>query len=254
MLKRIALILCAAIFCASVWSAAEEPDIEKECGPFVEQFIDCVKNNKIEELSRMVQYPLHRPYPIPPVVSADDFIKRYKQIFDEELIKEIANSDARKDWHTVGWRGTMLQWGVVWLDEDGKLYGVNATSPEEKALRNRLIEEGRAKLHPSLRIFLCPVLQFRTEKFLIRIDDMGGDVYRYAAWSLPKTWSDEPDIVIQGGSLELQGSIGFSVYTFKNGGYRYVVSPDSPVDDFGDLEVFKGDERLLHQEIIEILY
>lgn len=215
----------------------------------IERFIDCVKNNKIKELSKLVNYPFSREYPIPAVTSAEDFVRRYNQIFDQELIDEISQSTIDKDWAPVGWRGIVFKNGLFWLNYDGTLRGTYTTE-YEKNLRKKLIEELRTRLHPSLQKFHEPEPEYKTEKFLIRIDDMGGNQYRYAAWSLPKTSAEQPDIVIYDGTITVVGTACLTSYTFKNGAYTYVV--DFGVvcgPELGFLEIFDGEKEILRQEL-----
>lgn len=250
----VSLFICGSqVFCSA--NQSDNPYkfseiTEQKYRSVIERFIDCIKNNKIQELSKFVVYPLNRRYPIPPITSADDFVKRYHQIFDEKLIKQITQSDISNDWDTAGWRGIMFDDGNIWLDYDGKLKSVHYRSRHERYTRRSLIEDLRSTLHPSLRRFARPVLDGKTEKFLIRIDDVGGE-YRYAAWSLPKKCSDEPDIVMYGGTERSEGSAGLVYYTFKRGAYTYEIDPNQ---NWGSatLEVFNGKKRIVHQKFIEL--
>lgn len=253
------LVLASMVMCwVPVFGSTDQTDnpykfseiTEQEYRAVIERFIDCVKNNKVKELAKLVNYPFGREYPIPDVISPEDFVLRYNQFFDEKLIAEISQSDISKDWDTAGWRGIMFDHGTLWLNYDGTLRGTNYTTEYEKNLRKKLIEELRAKLHPSLQKFHEPGPEYKTDKFLIRIDDMGGEKYRYAAWSLPKTSADQPDIVIGEGTITVEGTACLTSYTFKNGAYTYVVDFGVPCGpELGFLEIFKGENQILRQEL-----
>jgi hypothetical protein len=38
-------------------------------------------------------------------------LKRFDEVFDDALLKNIVNSDIEKDWDDVGWRGIMMSRG-----------------------------------------------------------------------------------------------------------------------------------------------
>lgn len=236
--------------------------LEKEYQPLVQRFIDYVKNNKVEELSKIVKYPLSRYYPIKAIESAEEFVKRYNQTFGKEVIDQIVKSGVEKDWDRLGDKGIMLVSsavpvapGTVWLDLEGNLAALNDASSYEKQASEELMVAERAKVHPSLKDFESSPFEFKTKKFLVRIDDMGKS-YRYAAWSLPKGLKDKPDLVLQGGEMEWDGSGGNHHYSFKNGSYTYwidvaVLSCDEKY--LGELTVTKNKKEILRQNILEIL-
>jgi hypothetical protein len=68
--------------------------------------IQVVKNafqqNDVEAISKLVAYPLNREHPIPAIKNEAEFIKRYKEVFDDALINLIINSDTEK---------TGVRWG-----------------------------------------------------------------------------------------------------------------------------------------------
>ena len=72
--------------------------------PAIKHFIHLVDTDSREALSKRVQYPLYRSYPISNIEDAEDFIDRYDEIFDDELISMIVNSDLEEDWSCAGYR------------------------------------------------------------------------------------------------------------------------------------------------------
>lgn len=234
------LYVLALIFTTSLYA------LEKEYWPVVQKFIDLVKNNKIEELANNVAYPLRREYPLPPISSPEDFVKKFNQLFEKELIDTITKSDYKKDWEALGWRGIMLNNGILWITSEGKLSAINRMSAIELENKAQIIEEQKSKLHTSVKKFDVPCLEGQTKKFLIRIDKMDTEKYRYAAWSLPKTFSDKPDLILYNGTMEPQGSGGICRdFSFKNKNYKYLV--ETFIDE-GTIEVFKNDTSILNEK------
>jgi hypothetical protein len=61
----------------------------------------------------------------------------------------------------------------------------------------------------------------QTKKFKVLIDQLEDGSYRYASWPKSKTISDEPDLILKGGTVDYQGSGGNHMYVFANGDYTY---------------------------------
>jgi len=99
--------------------------LEEKYQLLVKPFVEAVVNNDREKIADLIYYPLNRQYPIPPIHHKQEMIERYDQIFDETLINEIKNSSVETDWHAVGWRGIMFKSGLVWIDYDGSIIGIN---------------------------------------------------------------------------------------------------------------------------------
>ena len=224
------------VFFGTVYSTTALADYDNyDCRAAIDRFVNTIRSNDKAELSRMILFPLERPYPVPPI-ERDEFVSRYHQVFDKELVRTIAESNL-SDWDSVGWRGLMLDNGLVWIDYDGTVRRVNFISKFELAeqerlleLRDELREQERKQLHYSLREYSHPVLEWKTNTFRIRIDQTNGDQYRYAAWRAEVSHRDAPDIVLYNGierrsGMECCGSSGGGhiTYQFTNGEYLYEV-------------------------------
>ena len=178
---------------------------------------------------------------------------RFDEVFDDELVAVIGSSNINTDWDSVGWRGIILNNGVVWVNTDGKIIGINRGTSKEQAFAKRLIEQDKQSLHSSINTFEEPVLDWKTASYHIRVDDLGDHNYRYASWGINKKSSDKPDVVLLNGDIKFSGSGGNHSYTFKNGRYSYVLHvtvigcDTSPP---GWLEVYKDDEQLLKESVI----
>ncbi|TDP04209.1 hypothetical protein [Flavobacterium sp. 245] len=225
-------------------------DLKPEYQKFVKSFIANVKSNNKDGVASFISFPIGREYPIPAVKNKADFIKRYDQIFDANLKKEIINSNPAKDWAEMGWRGIMLGQGDIWMDTNGKIITINYQSQAEKDLKNKLIAGEKGKLHSSIATFKAPVYVLETSKFRIRIDDLGNDNYRYASWSIKKPMSEKPDLVITNGKWISDGSGGNSHYDFKKDVYLYqcyiivIGTSDSPP---AQLTISQNGKEILNQ-------
>jgi hypothetical protein len=226
-------------------------DMSKENQKIVTDFIADVKNPNKDNLCNSISFPFQRQYPIPDINNRQDFLKRYKEVFDDSLTKMILTSDPAKDWAAVGWRGIMLLNGVVWIDYNGRLIGVNYQSKFEKEEYERLVRMDKSRLYESVNKFETPMYVLETSRYRIRIDDMGNDHHRYVSWPLKSKMSDKPDQIIENGQIEFEGTGGNRTYTFKNAGYIYQCSiivmgeENSPP---AELTILKGNKIILTED------
>ena len=217
-MKKVNLFLVLVLFlCGFVSAQTVKPEYQK-C---IKSLIDTIKSDKKDAIADMVAYPLKREYPIPDVLDKADFIKRYDEIFDTTLKNEITKSDPAKDWTDMGWRGIMLNKGNVWIDFDGRLTSVNYQSKAEIDLKKKLIAAQKKELDSSIAFFLKPVCVLETEKFRIRIDNLGNENYRYVSWPIERAMSEKPDLIIYRGNFVVEGSGGNHQYEFKKENYTY---------------------------------
>jgi hypothetical protein len=210
--------------------------------------INLFKEKDIDRISNKISYPLYRQYPIPPIKDKEDLKKRFSEVFDQILIDKIANSKISQ-WSEVGWRGIMLDNGDLWMaNSDGVITAVNYQSDFEKKLRTNLISKDKDNLHVSLKTFQSPVYKIKTNKYLIRIDELRNNKYRYASWSIGEKETSKPDIILNNGQCEHLGSGGNHVFTFVNGIYTYKVYRNIMGEDTTPditLEIEKNEEIIL---------
>ena len=241
------------LLCLSLLFASNTFALDQQYHQNIAAIIAAFKADDKAAVASLVSYPLARAYPVPAINNEAELIERFEQVFDQQLIAQIAGSDIDTDWDKVGWRGIMLNSGVVWVDTDGKIIGLNYQTAKEQLLAKRLIAADKKGLHPSINSFVEPILDWQTAKYRIRVDDLGDSNYRYASWSIDKKLSDKPDIILEHGDIEFEGSGGNHSYTFKNGRYSYVLQvtvigcDTSPP---GWLEVYKGEKLLLSDSVI----
>jgi hypothetical protein len=125
------IIACKFIFLITVAKLFSQAPLEEKYQVLIRPFVEAIRNNDREKITNLIHYPLRRQYPMPHIYNGQEMIERYDQVFDEILINIIMNSSIENDWHDVGWRGIMLNNGLIWIDFDGKLYSINYHSPQE---------------------------------------------------------------------------------------------------------------------------
>jgi hypothetical protein len=214
----------------------------------IKAVIALFKEKDIDRISNKISYPLYRQYPIPPIKDKEELKKRFSEVFDQILIDKIANSKISQ-WSEVGWRGIMLDNGDLWMaNSDGVITTVNYQSDFEKKLRTNLISRDKDNLHVSLKTFQSPVYKIETNKYLIRIDELPNNKYRYASWKVDEKETSKPDIILNNGQWEHLGSGGNHVITFENGIYTYKVYRNIMGEDNSPditLEIEKNEEIVL---------
>ena len=242
-------ILLTFLILSGTIAFGQNSELKKEQIQSIQRLINTIKTNNKTKIADLIYYPLRREYPLKDVKDKNDFIQRFDDIFDKYFLGRLAKSKI-SDWSEVGWRGIMFDNGTLWIDDDGKIVTVNYQSPKEKQLLIKAIQSDKNQLPKSLQDFERSVYLIFTKKYKIRIDETKEGIYRYAAWKI-KNLKREPDIIIENGVLEFQGSGGNHTITFNNNGYTYTVSinelgtvdtPDATV------EVSKQDKTLLTED------
>ena len=188
----------------------------------VNKLIRAAESGDKRQIAAMVMYPLRRTYPLADVKNRAEMRTRFDAVFDGELLRRIARSKT-EDWSAVGWRGLMLNNGLIWMNDAGSITAINYQSEKERALLERAIQKDKQQLPPFLRQFNRPLYKIITKHYRIRIDELAGDQLRYTCWSL-KNGKKEPDLVLYNGVFEAQGTGGNHSITFANNLYRYVIS------------------------------
>jgi len=241
------------LLCLSLFFTANTFALEQKYHESVLPVITAFKTQDRAAIAAHIRYPLKRRYPLPDIKNEAEFINRFDEVFDEELVAVIASSNINTDWDSVGWRGIMLNNGVMWIDTDGKVIAVNTQNTTEQAHSEKLIAQDKQSLHSSIKTFQKPILDWKTANYRVRIDDLGDGNFRYASWSIDKNPSDKPDIVLINGDITFEGSGGNHHYTFKNGRYSYVLHVTiigCDTSSLGWLEVYKDDKQLLFEDVV----
>lgn len=216
----------------------------------INQFVQLIKLNQKEQLAKRVNYPIERQYPLPIIKNSTEFIKRYDELFDTNIISKLINSNVKSDWSAVGWRGIMFLNGDLWLDYDGNLISVNYQTDFEKNKLKGLITSEKQTLNKQVQNYKKPIYLLETTKFKIRIDDLGNGNYRYSSWSKNADMKTKPGLIISNGIVKFDGSGGNHSYFFTNNEYIYEIviiemgETDSPP---AILTIRKNEEQILTQ-------
>ena len=229
---------------------SQSEELENNKTAYINNIITLFKQKDIDKIASIINFPLRREYPIPNIENEKEFKQRFNEVFDKALIDTIANSEINQ-WSEVGWRGIMFENGIVWIDSDeGKIIAVNYQSEFERKRKHNLITKEKENLHLSLKNFESPTYRIKTQKYLIRIDKLSNNKYRYASWKISEKESSKPDIILNTGEIEFLGSGGNHIITFTNQNYTYKIYRDvlKGVDDPDPdilLEIEKDGETIL---------
>ena len=224
-------------------------ELKKEDQDKVLTFINNIKEENIDLLKTLVHYPLRRQYPLADIKNDAEFKNRYKEIFDDSLTSLITNSIINKDWSLVGFKGIMMDRGIIWLDTNGNLIAVNYLSNNEKSKRDELIKKDRNSIHKSLRDFDQPKLQLETKNIRIRIDVMQNGLYRYASWPIKTSMFREPEIIIENGTWMPEGNGGNNRFEFIYKDFIYecsinIIGPEGMPP--ADLTIYKNEKEIIY--------
>ena len=242
---------------ASQAFAVEGKDVAK-----VQNVIEAFKSRNTASIARMVSYPLFAKSNRPAINNEYEFVSRFDEVFDQNLLKSIVTSDARKDWNAVGWRGIMLFDGDLWLDHDGNILSVkqastyvnNNANQNKQQTKPLVMARGRSALHRSVSNYAQSVLEWKTNRYHVRVDDVGNGRLRYAAWPVNSGTAVKPDIVLSNGRLEVDKTGRNHRYVFINGNFSYYLNVNAKSDrSLGLLEVYKGNKRYLSDNVREII-
>ena len=243
-MRKIFLFVCLMMsFCfAGIMAHAETEEddssfnggvvSEEKMKELVQRFKNAVKTNNPEEIAEFIEYPYKRPNPIPDINDAEEFVKQYDMLMDNDLRQKIVSS-SMLDWEVVGWRGIMFDNGLLWLNTDGKLIAINKENQAEEEYIKKWYEKDRASLYPALRDYDTNLYIFETKQWNGRIDSLsaeGGD-YRLILWRKTDEMSDKPEIVIDHGTVDFSETTSAGDYRFKRGNYIYSFTENSNAAD-----------------------
>ena len=186
--------------------------------------IEFIKENNAIELSKFVEYPIERGYPIPTIKNKSEFISYYPTLFDKEFIdklKKFSEQSIFSKNESYGLVGENFT-GEIWINENGYITTINYSSLQEKNLKTELTKKEKASIHSSIRQWNENILIAKSDKLLIRIDQTDKGL-RYACWSKGHPMSEAPDLILLNGTEERQGTMGGWIWIFKNKEWEYVI-------------------------------
>ncbi|MBG1230846.1 hypothetical protein [Aestuariivirga litoralis] len=203
-----------------------------------------LKSNDRQTVANLIDFPLQRVSPLPPIRNAKEFLVHWDEYFDAVTTKQLLDEKPSQ----YGWRGIAMVNGMVWFKE-GRITAINEnTAAAEKALKDA--KEGEAKaLYPAARGYDRLVQHCSTKTLQVRAQKHGDDL-RYFAWKRGAPLSGKPQLALRNGTYEDAGSDGHATLTFKNNGYTYQLDNGAGIcgeDCNSYLTVLKGQKTVSRQ-------
>jgi len=123
-------IFSGFLVCAALLFSGQ--DLRPEQQRNIQIITDLFKKADRTQIANHIQYPLKRQTPVPDIKSREEMLAHFDEVFDEEILAIIANSGA-DNWSAMGWRGIMLNDGLLWLDDSAKfIRAINYSSSAEQ--------------------------------------------------------------------------------------------------------------------------
>ena len=204
----------------------------------INKIVDLIKNDDFSGLSELIKYPLKRPQPIPDIHNKDSFMLYCSTLFDDNFKQKLINAKFTPD-NTINRNDDFgLFYGYIWLNKTGKIIALNYNSDKELLLQKTLTEQAKSSINSSVKKWKTNIIVCKSDKFLFRIDLLDDNTLRYASWSLPKSISDKPDLVLLNGVEEFQGTMAGVTYTFQNSKWKYVIDKVDICENDDDCGLF----------------
>lgn len=203
-----------------------------------------LKSRDVAALALMVNFPLKVGSPDDTSISIDNATTlqhRFDQAFPQAAREAVLNQDpgqffCKEDWLMYSDRHAAVDVEQVAV----------GTAKEFRVSGVSLMDASTGKLPAGAhRIeFIC-----HTPKYRILVDSTGEDEPRYRAWIKPHATSGKPDMEIDTGTSDVEGSgmCGRDVWTFKNGNTQYQVGElgctdgSEPKGSVGSVEISTTD-------------
>jgi hypothetical protein len=189
------------------------------------KILNLIAQNKSVELSKIVEYPLKRPNPIPDIKNAKEFVAYYPNLFGTKFKKLIPKFSQKEVFVKNDLYGMVSDvfTGEIWFDETGKIVSINYFSDKEMALEKSLTKMVQSVIHPSVNQWESNVFVGQSKNLLVRVDRLSNGDLRYVSWSKGKSISQKPDLVIPDGEMVQEGTLGGKFWRFKNNDWEYSI-------------------------------
>src|SRR5438128_2081595 len=142
-----------------------------------EKLIQALTAGDKAAVAKLINYPLNRQQPLPPIQNEKEFIENYADFFDSSTIRQIQAGE--KDMF-YSWRGLAIGRGLVWID-GGKIRAITIATSRQKEAAQAAKKRVQASLHPSARTYDRVLLSCKTKNYQVRIHEDAGKV-RYFSW------------------------------------------------------------------------
>lgn len=184
----------------------------------VKQLVSAVDRSDPAAFSRLLDYPVLRPYPLHDIADARAMLTYYPVLVDDSL-RMVLTTTPPQGWHEFGWRGWSLRDGqYLWADQ--AIYSIDYVSRRERLMLDSLTRLEIGSLAPSLRGAWTPVACLRAldGTAIYRIDLAAGahrgPAYRLCKFSSRAVMRLNP-VQSMTGYLDSEGSAGITTYHFR---------------------------------------
>lgn len=231
-ITMLATVVGMAIFPACSHSGNKSgDDVTSHVPEAVRPIVKAVAEDDSGAFSRLVDYPLARPYPLRDVRTADEMKSYYSTLVDDSLKRVLTGSDT--PWQEFGWRGWSAGEGeYIWVDS--LIYDVPYVSAAEKETRRTLVAREMASLPREMAEGWEPVRCFRRtdDGTVYRIDRKSEpsktNGYRLSVYRKGTSLRGKPDESMPG-MLTTEGTMETRSYDFAdNKGKSVSIREDSP--------------------------
>jgi hypothetical protein len=89
-------------FCLSLLFTSSTFAFEQKYHGSVLPVITAFKTQDKTAIAAHIRYPLKRQYPLPDIKNEAEFINRFDEVFNDELVAVIGSSNINTDWEKVG--------------------------------------------------------------------------------------------------------------------------------------------------------
>lgn len=189
-------------------------------------FIEEGKKRNLPAIANLFEYPIERPYPLPPIKDSAEFVQYGKIIFDDS-IRLVLSETTIEDWDEWGWRGMYLHHYFSESGFDGgKMIHIMYESKDEKKLREQYIKEEIKSLHPSLREDIdIPVGTYLStdSQWIGRLDLLKPGIHRFSLYKQGSDLSALPYFTETESIYRIEGSLANKYFEFENDSLKVVL-------------------------------
>lgn len=234
-------MLSLLLILGSCWccSASQAQIVDSEVLANFHTIVRLMLADSAQELAKHIAYPLRRENPVPDITNAEEFVQRYPVLIDSAFKRKLLTYDDSDVFEHHGYYGLVGGGflGDIWINYEDNISALNYSSEAEQGTKRALIDQQKAIMDPSVKQWDENVVAAGAKNLLIRVDRIDTAI-RYASWSHGQTLADPPDIVINHGRDEPQGTMGGWWWWFYNGEWTYIVQEVLVAQDEEDTGYF----------------
>jgi hypothetical protein len=186
----------------------------------IEKFLAFAQQGQKKEAAEMVRFPIRRKKPLSPISNAQEFIAHFDDFFNPTTLAAV---EANKADLMESWRGTSIAGGSIYAD-GGKIIAINLETEKQTADAAKALAAEQKTVHSSVDKYEEISFACNTPAHWVRVQrTLGAERYRYVSWRPGEKMSAVPELVLENGDAEVQGSGGGIIYRFEDGKTTYEV-------------------------------